>query len=171
MKGSNTPWCPLACSQNKGLCPSKYQRRENQLPFITLSHHRQRGTCVTARNGRQGTAPISAPETTFSTKLWAGCQLLTMSSWDPGLFTSARSVTAWDKLPRGAHSTPGTVPLGHTQETEHLGSGRCIRQMTHLGQCARQAPGHLSILDLGRSQNAQPIWVCALAEHSRTWVT
>ena len=45
---------------------------------------------------------ISAPETASSTKLRAGSQLLTESSWDPGRLTSARRVgAARDQFPRG----------------------------------------------------------------------
>ena len=63
------------------------------------------------------------------------------------------------------HSTPGIVPLWHTWETEWLVLGTCIRHMAHLGQWAHQAPSCMSGLDLGRAQNTQHIWICALAEH------
>ena len=119
---------------------------------------------------KQGVTVILAPKTTFSTKLWSGCQLLTTCFWDPGRFTSTRSVTARDQLPEETHSTPGTVPLWCIQETEQPGLGRCIRHTTHLGQCSCQVRGHLSMLNLGRAQNTQPIGLCAFAEYSRTWV-
>ena len=54
-----------------------------------------------SQTGRQGAATISVPEMASSTKLWAGSQLLTLSSWDPGWSTSARRVAAWDQLSRG----------------------------------------------------------------------
>ena len=52
-----------------------------------LPPQRQRGRCATARAWRQGMAAILALQTTSSTKLWASCQLLTTSFWDPGWFT------------------------------------------------------------------------------------
>ena len=57
------------------------------------------------------------------------------------------------------HGTPATVPSWHTQKTKQPGPGSCIRCMAHLGLCSLQALGHLSGLDLGREQNAQPISV------------
>ena len=80
-----------------------------------------------------------------------------MSSWDPGWLTSARRVAAWDQLPRGdtwhlkwchcsAPKTPSTWDQGGDSDT----------RTANLGQCARQAPGHLSCSDLGRAQNACP---------------
>lgn len=42
--------------------------------------------------------------------------------------------------------------------------------MAHLGQCTCQALSQLSCTELGRAQNAQPIWVCAPVEHMRTGV-
>ena len=80
----------LACSQKKGL--NEYQRRAGRLHTGPSPCWRQRGRWATARTGRQGA--ILAPEMAFSTKLWAGSQLLTTSSWDPGWLTSARRVAA-----------------------------------------------------------------------------
>ena len=62
--------------------------------YWPLPAQRQRGRLVTTRVRRQGAA-------TSSTKLWAGSQLLTMSSWDPIWLTSARRVTTWDQVSRG----------------------------------------------------------------------
>ena len=85
-----------------------------------------------------------------STKLWAGSQLLTMSSWDPGWLISTRRATAWDQLSGGdvwhtwddalvahpgnwkaksgevtkIHSPPGTVCLPSTWSPECLDLGR-----------------------------------------------
>ena len=52
-----------------------------------------------SRAGKQGA--ISAPEMASSTKLGAGSQFLTKSSWDPGWLTSTRRFTVRDQLPRG----------------------------------------------------------------------
>ena len=56
------------------------------------------------------------------------------------------------------HRAPGKQVAG-TEEVHKMHGPR--------GQCAHQAPGWLSSLDLGKTQNPQPIWVCALAEHLR----
>ena len=134
----------LAHTQNKGL--RECQRRARQLPYRVLPPRRPRDRPATARARRQGAAAALAPEITSSTKLWRGSQLLTMSSWDSGWLTSARSVTAWDQLPRGdtqhildyaivshqgnraagteevrkTHSAPGAVHLPSTQSPEML---------------------------------------------------
>ena len=110
---------PLARSQNKGV--SKYHRRASQLPYRALPPWRQRGRPEIARAGRQGAAAILAPEITSSTKLGAGSQLLTSSSWDPRWLTSARSVTAWEQLPRGDIRHTWNCAL---VETEWRGPGR-----------------------------------------------
>ena len=106
---------------------------------------------------RQGVATILTPETTFPTKLWTGCQLLTTSSWDPWWFMCARSVITWDQLPWGnasttwdgafmvhlgnwvtwtgevhkMHSSCGTVSSQSAQEAERLGSGLWQPHMGH----------------------------------------
>ena len=79
-----------------------------------------------------------------STKLWAGSQLLTTSSWDPGWLTSARRVAAWDQLPRGDTRHTWDSALVASWETEQPGLGRWLRHTVHLGPCACQAPGCLS---------------------------
>ena len=195
MKGSKAARWPLACSQNKGLCPSGYQRTERWLLFRALPPQRQRGRCVTARAGRQRAAAISAPETAYSTKVWAGCQLLTTSSWDPGWLTSARSVKVWDQLPRGdtrhtqdcalavharnwaagtrevhkMHGPPGTVCLPSTQSPEWLVPGEGTKCRAHLGLWLCRAPKNLSDFDLGSTLNAGSIWDRALAKHPGAW--
>ena len=94
---------------------------------LALPNQRQRGRQATARARRWGA--ISAPEMASSTKLWACSQLLTMSSWDPGQLTSARSVTARDQLPRG--------------DTRHTWNGAL---MTHLGPAPKTQPSRDSVL-------------------------
>ena len=162
----------IQCCLNNGikwiLFQSVFQcsRRRNCLLSLRM---------VQARAGRKGPAAISAPETAFSTKLWASSQLLTMSSWDPGQLTSTRSVTAWDQLPRGdtwhnqdsalskypvacaaqaweghkMHSPSGSVSLQSTQEPEQLRPGKCMKHRDHLGQCSCRAPWSLSSVDPG----------------------
>ena len=132
---------------------------------------------VQAKAGRKRPAAISAPETAFSTKLWAGSQLLTMSSWDPGQLTLTRSVTAWDQLPRGdtghnqnsaltkypvvcasraweghkTHNPTGSVPLRSMWEPELLRPRECKKCRVHLGQCPCRAPWSLSSVDPGNT--------------------
>ena len=86
MKSSNLRHS-RAHSQNKGL--SEYQRR---FSWLQTGPPPAGGRWATARAGRQG--EILAPETASSTKLRAGSQLLTKSSWDPGQLTSARRAAA-----------------------------------------------------------------------------
>ena len=115
---------------------------------------RQRGRQVAARARRRG--GISAPETTHSTKLWAGSQFLTKSSCDPGWLTSTRRVTVRDQLPRGDTWYTWDGTLAAHQGNWAAGTREVIRCTTHLGECAHQAPGHLSCSDLGRAENADP---------------
>ena len=151
MKSSNLRHS-LAHSQNKGL--SEYQRKASLLRTIPSPCRRQRGRWVTAWARRQGA--ILAPDMSSSNILWVASQLLPKSSWDPGWPTSARRVAARDQLPEETRGTSERVPLLHTQETEWLWPGRWLRCTAHLGQCTRQAPGHLSYSDLRRAQNTCP---------------
>ena len=154
--------------------------KESKPPaYRALCPWSQRGRQATARDERQGSAAISVPETVSSTKLWAGSQLLTSPSWDPGWLVSASSVTAWGQLPRGDTRTPGTVLSQHTLETERRGPDRWVRCMAHLEQCACQAPAHLSCSDceghktsglyLGSAWNAGLTWDSAITEHPGDW--
>ena len=158
----------LAHSQNKRL--SEYQRRASQLHTGTPSHcpQRQRGRCVTARAGRQGAAVISAPEITPSTKLWTGSQLLTMSSWDPGLLTSTKMVTAGDQLPREdtQHTWDGALVTHWGTEWPEL--GRWLRRMAHLQVCL-PSTWSPELLGPGKDKKCTPNWICALVECLRTW--
>ena len=71
--------------------------------------------------------------------------------------------------PEETHSTPRIVPSSRSREIEQLGLGKCIRCMAHPGQCAHQAPGCQSCLDLGKAQNAQHTWVWALRRPPSSW--
>ena len=93
VKSSNLRHCQ-AHSQNKGL--NEYQRRASWLqnsPF-PVGGRRQVG------DSQSWKGAILAPEMASSTKLQAGSQLITKSSWDPGRLTSAWRVVARDQLPR-----------------------------------------------------------------------
>ena len=154
-------WGAIAFSR---LCPSKYQRRASRLPVRVLPPGKQRGSCEIARARRKGVAAILAPETASSTKLWASCQLLTIPPWDPGRFTSTRSVTPCDQLPRGdtqhtwdcaltahpgnqatgevhkIHGPPGTVRLPSTRSAERLAPGKGTKHTAHLSLCSCGVP-------------------------------
>ena len=118
---------------------------------------KQRGRQAIARARRQGA--ILAPEMVSSTKLWAGSQLLTKSSWDPSWLTSSRRVTARNLLPRGVmqHIWDGalTVLLGN-----HAAGIREVIKMHSPPGTACLPHGCLSCSDLGRAQNARPTNLC-----------
>ena len=93
MKSPNLRHCQT-CSQNKGL--SEYQRRASLL---------WTGPSPTGGRGQVGASQSlkganSAPETASPTKLQAGFQFLTKTSWDSRRLTSAKRVTARDQPPR-----------------------------------------------------------------------
>ena len=185
----------ISDTQKKGLHPNTYQRSTSRLVFRVLHPWKQRSRCVTARAGRQGATAISAPETTLSTKLWEGCQLLSTSSWDPGQFTLARSVTDWDQFPKGdtrhtwdcalmvhpgnqatgtrkvhkTHGPPGTVHSPSIWSPEQLGPGKGTKHIAHLSVCPWRVPENLSGLDLGSIWNSGPTWDSALMEHPGAW--
>ena len=95
------------------------------------------------RAGRQGAAAISAPETTSSTKLWAGSQLLHifLGSWMVHICLECHS--------------PRSAP--QRRHTAHLGLSSCC------------TPGKLSGWDRGGEYDAQPTCESVLAKHLVTW--
>ena len=102
---------------------------------------------------RQGSAPISAPETGILHR--TVCVLLVINhvflgSWMVDICQEGCSL----RSARG--DTRHTWDGAHTQETKWLGPGRWLRCTAHLGQCAHHAPSCLSCLDLGRAQNTHP---------------
>ena len=80
-------------------CPEDNLRELTRLHTGPSPHRRRRGRRATARAERRGA--ISAPYMAPCTKQWAGSQLLTEPSWDPGWLTPTRRVTVRDQLPRG----------------------------------------------------------------------
>ena len=142
-------------SQSKRLCPSKYQKRTSRLPFRAIPPWRQRGRCATARARSQGAAANLAPETTSSTKLWEGCQLIATSSWDPGQISSTRVLQPEISSSEETLNT-GTVASQHTLENKWPGLGKSVGHMAHLGQCSYHSPRCPSGLDLGRAQSNSP---------------
>ena len=152
MKVQKALMCSLAQSQNKGL--SEHQRRANQLhtdPSSPSSPKAERQVCDRQSRKTRGCCNLGPRDSIFP-KLWAGSQLLTTSSWDPGWLTSGRRVAASDQHPRG--------------DTQHnlrrcscgalailVGTGEVFKMLSLPGQWACQAPGHLSSSDLGRAQN------------------
>ena len=88
----------------------------------------------------------------------------------PGILDSWHLPGGWQseiRSPEETHTTPGTVPSWHTQETA-AGIRQGNRLMAHLGQCTHKTPG-LNCLYLERTQNAQPIWVSASIGHLSIW--
>ena len=116
---------------------------------------------VTARAGRQGAN--LAPEMASSTKLWAGPQLLTKSSWDPGQLTSTRRAAVRDELPRGGiRHTWGGAPAA-------AGTGEAIRRTALLGRVRWPSTRSPELLQPGKGTKRRPHRVCAFVEHPRTW--
>ena len=131
-----------------------------------------------------------------STKLQAGAQLLTKSSWDPGWLTSARRATVRDQLPRGdTQHTWDDAPTAYPRN-QVAGTGEVIRRTPHLGRvCSPStwlpeliAPGkgktqaqpslclcgvpknlNLSGLDLGSAHNPGPALDSPPAEQPEAW--
>ena len=133
---------------------------------------RQRSMRATARAWRQGAAPISAPETqrsASSTKLWAGSQLLTMSSWDFGWLTSARRVTAWYQLPRGHIWRTWDDALTAHPGNQAARAGEVIKMYSLPGIVHSPSTWSPELLRPGKGTKCTPNWVCALAEYLRTW--
>ena len=152
----------LAHSQSKAL--SEYQRRVSQLCTDPSHHQRQRGGHATARAWRQG--EISATEIGISTKLWAGSQLPTTSSWDPGQLTSARRVAAWDQrkhtayLRRSSRCKPRKPSCQDREVVKtHGPHGTVCSPMTWLPELLRPRK-HIK---------HTPNQVCALEEYLKTW--
>ena len=112
--------CSLACSQNKGL--SEYQRRASWLHTGSSTHRRQRGRWVTARAGRQGVAPILAPETSIL------CQTVS-------------------RPPVANHIFLGSWMVNICQEGCGLRSAPQRRHTAHLRRCYRCAPRKPSCRD------------------------
>ena len=156
----------LSCEKLKGISWPAHRTEDWANTTGELAGYRPAHPMATARARRQGA--IWAPEMASSTKLWAGPQLLTKSSWDPGWLTSTRRVTVRDQFLRGDtwHTWDGALaahPGNHA-----AGTGEVIRCTAHLGACAHQASGRLRCSDLGRAQNTGPI-ESAFVEYPRTW--
>ena len=83
--------------------------------------------------------------------------LLTKSSWHSGWFTSAGRVAARDQLARReTHGTPEKHARCTPRKPGYWDQGGDKTHHPPGGDCARQAPGHLSCSDLGRAKNTGP---------------
>ena len=111
------------------------------------------------------------PETASSTKLQAGSQLLTKSSWDPGRLTSARRVTAGDQLPRG-HIWPtwDGAPAAHPGFWA-AGTREVIRCTAHLGRLRSPSTWSPELLGPGKGTKHRPNRVCTFVECLRKWTS
>ena len=76
-----------------------------------------------------------------------------LGSWMVDSCQEGRSLRSAPKRRHTAHLRQ--CPCG-TPRKRAAGTREVPRCTAHLGQCARQAPGHLSCSDLGRAQNACP---------------
>ena len=156
MKSSNLRHCQPAH------ITKDWAKTRGELAGCRLAHPlpEARGRRATARAGKGQ----SASEIASFTKLRAGSQLLTKSSWDPGWLTFTRTVTARDQLPRGDtwHTWDG-APAAHPGNWAAGKGGGDNMHCPTWGECTSQAPGHLSCADLGRAQNtgrteSVPLW-------------
>ena len=130
-----------------------------------IPRQRQRGRRATARAGRRGA--ISAPEVASSTKVWAGYQLLTKSSWDPGQLISTKRVTAKDQLSReDAWHTWDSAPTAHPGN-QLAGTREVIRCTALLGRVCSPSTWSPELLGLGKGTKRRPNQVCAFVEHPR----
>ena len=172
MKGSNVTHS-LARSQHKGL--SKHQRRASWLhtsspPCSPAPHTHTRGREVGVWQPEPDGKGQSEPQRlASSTKLWAGYQLLTTSSWDPRWLTSARRVTAWDQFPRRdtAHTWDSTVT--ELPGNQVARTGEVIKMHGPPGTVHSSSTSAFELLGHGKGTKHTPIRVCALAEYLRTW--
>ena len=130
-----------------------------------IPHWRQRGRQTTTRARSIGA--ILAPEMASSTKLsrLPVANHVCLGSWMADICLEGHSLRSASQRRHTAYLRlyPLTHPgdrVARTREVHKLHSPP--------GQCVYQAPSRLSSLDLGRAQNAQPIWVCAHVEHPRT---
>ena len=180
--------------RNRLECPEDSLRGLIWLPFRALYPWKQGGRCATARDGSQRATAISAPETAFPTKLWAGCQLLITSSWDPGGSHQTRVSQPEISSPEETYSTPGTVLMVHprnqeagtgevnkmhsppgtvhspsTQLPQWLGPVKGSKHTANLGLCPHGTPKNLCSLGLECARNAGLTWDSAFMEHPGAW--
>ena len=104
-----------------------------------------------------------------STKLCAGSQLLTMSSQDPGLLTSARRVAAWDHLPRGDTQYTWDGSLMAHPGNWAAWTGEVIKVHRPPGTVCSPSTCSPELLRPGKGTKRMPNWVCAFAEYLGTW--
>ena len=154
----------LACSQNKGL--SNYQRRARGLRTGPSPCWRLRGRQGTARTRSKGQF---RPQRWDPPPNWAGTQLLTNSSWDPGQLTSARRVAAWDQLPRGdtQHTWDGALmahPENRTTETREE-----IKKHSLPGTVPLPSTWSPEVLRPGKGTKCMPNQVCTFEEYLKNW--
>ena len=102
-------------------------------------------------------ATISAPEMASSTKLWAGSQLLTVSSWDLEWLTSTRRVAAKDQLSKETYDTSETVLLS-TQGNWEAGTGEVIKMHGPPGAVCLPSTWLPELLRPGKGTKCMPNW-------------
>ena len=122
------------------------------------------------RGSQSQKGAILAPEMASSTKMQAGFQLLTKTSWYSGWLTPTRRVTARDQLPRRdiwhtwdgrAHCHPGN---------QVAGTGEVIKMHRPPGTVRLPTPGRLSSLDLGSTWSPVPALDSSPAERPGAWI-
>ena len=76
-----------------------------------------------------------------------------LGSWTADICQEGRSQRS---PPQRRHTAHLRWHSRSTPRNQTAGTREVIRRTAHLGQCACQAPGHLSCWDLGRAQNSHP---------------
>ena len=146
MKSSNLRHS-LAGLQNKGM--SEYQRRASWLQNgPPTPSRRQRGS----QKARGNLGPRDSILHQTVSRLPVANQVF-LGSWMVDICQEGRSLRSAPQRRHTAHlrQCPCSTPRKRAAGTREV--TRCT---AHLGQCARQAPGHLSCSHLGRAQNACP---------------
>ena len=140
-------------SQNKGW--SKYQRKASRL---------RTGPSTAADKQAEGNHSHKDTIRASERHPVPNCKqasLLTKPSWDFGWLTFTERFTARDQLlRRDTRHTREGMPIVHPGNRA-AGTGEALRHTPHpthtpWGDCACQAPGHLSFSDLGLAQRAGP---------------
>ena len=139
-----------ACSQNKGL--SKYQRRASQLRTSPSPAGGREAGGLQPELERDNLGPRDGILYQTASRLPVANQVF-LGSWMVDIHQEGRSQRSAPQRRHMAHLRQRSCCAPRKLSDPDRGSDK-----THLtwGECACQAPGHLSCSDLGRAQNTCP---------------
>ena len=154
------------CSQYKGL--SQYVRRASWLCIDPSPPEAERQACDSQSQKARSCCTLRPRDGMFhqTVSRLPVANHIFLGSW---MADACQACCSLISSPEKTHCTPEPAVVVHP-DNQAVGLGKWIRCTAHLGQCAHQAPGHLSCSDLGRAQKAQLNPVCALVGYPRTWV-